>query len=156
MGLSQAQVAAQLKMSQGTIAELEKKGHGSSRTIEFAALLGCDAGWLATGEGSALPSAPPAPPRDFSDRREVSESDWATLQDLKLLPDEDRNELLGAIRARAAKYASYLAQRMKAWEVNPPTEQQRESLRPTPDDGAAHRPNERLIQGDKPRRRTMK
>jgi transcriptional regulator with XRE-family HTH domain len=154
VGLSQAQVAAHLKMSQGTIAELEKKGHGSSRTIEFATLLGCDANWLATGEGESVPPPPPLPPRDFSDRREVSESDWATLEALNLLPDEDRAELLETIRARASKYAAYLAQRMKVWESAPSGD--RESLRPTSDDGAPHRPGERLIQENKPGRRSVK
>lgn len=86
--LTQGQAAKALKISQGTLSELENSGQGSAHTVGLANLYGCDPNWLATGEGSHVRSgpgdtSPPAPPRTFRDRREVTESDWALLQDIK-------------------------------------------------------------------------
>lgn len=106
--MTQPQVAERLGMSQGTIAELEKKGQGSSRTIEFAALYGVDAGWLATGEESGL-VAPPAPPAGFEDRREVSESDWGLLMDVKIATTEKEKQ---EIRERAAELRAQVTQQL--------------------------------------------
>ncbi len=50
-GLTQLEVRARLKISQGTISELENSANGSSRVAEFAALYKVDPMWLATGKG---------------------------------------------------------------------------------------------------------
>jgi transcriptional regulator with XRE-family HTH domain len=50
-GLTQEQVREALKISQGTLSELEGMAQSSGYTVAFAALYGCDAKWLATGEG---------------------------------------------------------------------------------------------------------
>ena len=50
-GLTQVEVSKHLNISQGTLAELEKKGHGSAHTPALAKMYGVDAHWLATGEG---------------------------------------------------------------------------------------------------------
>jgi transcriptional regulator with XRE-family HTH domain len=107
-GMTQPQVAERLGMSQGTIAELEKKGQGSSRTIEFAALYGVDAGWLATGEESGQ-VAPPTPPVGFQDRHEVSDSDWGLLMDVKIATTEKEKQ---DIRERAAELRAQVTRQL--------------------------------------------
>lgn len=59
---------------------------------------------------SATAPAPPAPPRDFSDRREVSETDWALLEAVKvMLPDEERDNLVRKHRALMERVAAHVA-----------------------------------------------
>lgn len=50
---------------------------------------------------------PPAPPADFSDRRTHTDSEWAILQDLRALPEVDREELRAELHAKAEKYRAY-------------------------------------------------
>ena len=49
--MTQADLAKKVGIGQSTIAELEKSGNGSSHVPVMAAVLGCSALWLATGEG---------------------------------------------------------------------------------------------------------
>jgi transcriptional regulator with XRE-family HTH domain len=49
--LTQIAAAKKIGMSQGTLAELENEGKGSSYTAALAALYGVDSYWLATGKG---------------------------------------------------------------------------------------------------------
>src|SRR5688572_14084439 len=63
-GLTQMQVRERLKVSQGTLSELEHTAHSTRRLVDFAALYGVDPTWLATGQGrrhavTALPAAEP-------------------------------------------------------------------------------------------------
>lgn len=93
--LTQEQVRTKLKISQSTLSELENEANSSGHTTAFAKLYGCDAHWLATGQGeSGLDAdAPQLPSKTFQDRREVSESDWATLQAVKtLVPERDLDD----------------------------------------------------------------
>lgn len=96
--LTQAFVCEQLGISQGTLSELETKANGSSKTTEFAKLYGVNAHWLATGEGSMRPGGPvqpEKPPKGFTDRRQVSPSQWALLQAVEdLVPEKEREELV--------------------------------------------------------------
>jgi transcriptional regulator with XRE-family HTH domain len=121
--LTQKQLAALAGISQGTVSELETKGHGSTNLVQIAAACQVDIHWLATGDGDmvapvaaqALPSyhsapPPPAPPRDFRDRREVSDSDWQTLQDLKWLPYEEREALVSELRRKANAQRDHAAE----------------------------------------------
>jgi hypothetical protein len=48
---------------------------------------------------------PPPPPRDYSDRREVSSTDWATLQDVKLVLAEAELERIAKEAARIRRTA---------------------------------------------------
>jgi hypothetical protein len=54
-----------------------------------------------------LAGEPPVPPRDFSDRRQVSDSDWQLLQDITILPAEEQAALRDELRVRADKYRRY-------------------------------------------------
>lgn len=49
--LTQIQVSTALSISQGTLAELERKGEGSTLVVQFAKLYGCSPEWLALGDG---------------------------------------------------------------------------------------------------------
>lgn len=55
---TQAQVCAAVGLQQGSYAELEKVGKGSSKTPKIAAFLGVSLNWLAYGEGEMLEDAP--------------------------------------------------------------------------------------------------
>ena len=52
---------------------------------------------------------PPPPPHDFHDRRLVSDSDWALLQDIKTAATPDE---LAAIRERAAMIERMVSERL--------------------------------------------
>lgn len=83
---TQVEVARLLAISQGTLSELETEAAGSARVAEFAALYGCNAVWLATGEGApqwATPGEPPPPGQKFKDRHVATPSEWALLNDIK-------------------------------------------------------------------------
>lgn len=49
--LTQINAAKAVKMSQGTLAELEQEGQGSSYTAQLAEIYGVNPNWLATGKG---------------------------------------------------------------------------------------------------------
>lgn len=61
-------------------------------------------------------SPPPAPPRDFSDRHTVNESDWALLQDIKTAATEAE---LAEIRKRAATIQRMVAQQLATLRTTP-------------------------------------
>lgn len=71
--LTQVQVCKYLRIAQSTLSGLEDSALSSGRTVEFAKLYGCDATWLATGEGSParagedLPEATPRHPVDINE-----------------------------------------------------------------------------------------
>ena len=69
----------------------------AENNAKAARFLNVPADWLATGDGSMLQ---PSLPRDFSDRREVSASDWGLLQDVQLVMSDEE---LASIRARAER-----------------------------------------------------
>jgi transcriptional regulator with XRE-family HTH domain len=108
-GLTQVQVREALGISQGTLSQLERTSTKSGRVAEFARLYGCDPHWLATGEGitPAAGAPPPKPPRDFSDRHTVSDSDWALLQEIKDM------EASPALARRLQELRAELAERME-------------------------------------------
>lgn len=51
-GLTQVQASEALGISQGTLAELERKGEGSTLVVHFAKLYRCAPEWLALGDGT--------------------------------------------------------------------------------------------------------
>lgn len=81
--------------------------------------------------GPKAASAPAAPPADFRDRREVSDSDWATLEAVKmLLPQEKIEELV-----RQAKQAkSHVLERLK--QVSPSPQPHHQTFTHASEDGA--------------------
>ena len=66
-------------------------GDTAARAIEQAFNLG--RGWFDADEGD----------RQRAKRREISETDWATLADFKLLPDEEQDVYRKQFRSRAEK-----------------------------------------------------
>lgn len=105
-GFTQQSVAKKIGMSQGTLAELERDGQGSSYTPALAALYGVDPLYLATGkvsqsqkenfEGLALSrkaeeAHPPPTPKQLGE---------LILLFMKLRP-ESRETVLQGVRAAA-------------------------------------------------------
>jgi transcriptional regulator with XRE-family HTH domain len=91
-GLTQKELAdlAGFK-SQGSIAELEKSGQGSSKTLQLAAACGVTPEYLATGRDK--PVAGPWPFLGI-----VSPEEWA------LLPDEVREDVLADAEHRISRH----------------------------------------------------
>ena len=103
--LTQVQACAKVGCSQGTLAELESTALSSGLTAQFADLYGVDALWLADGPGIA-----PVPAKHGSIRAaplELTEVEWQLLEDLRALPDEERQSRLEEIRRRADLFRAY-------------------------------------------------
>jgi transcriptional regulator with XRE-family HTH domain len=86
-GLSQTELAQLVGMAQSTLAELEKLGHGSAKTVALAAAVGVSAEWLAGGEAHKTRTIWPFS-RELYDRVGQLEP-----QDLKKLEDVMRAHL---------------------------------------------------------------
>lgn len=88
---TQTQLADHLGLTKGNISGWENRRHQPSfdQLLRVEALTGYpllshDASTVAFSV--AEPAAPPPlPPRDFTDRREVSDTDWDTLQAVKVM-----------------------------------------------------------------------
>ena len=124
-GLTQEAAAKLIGIRQSSLAELEKKGQGSSRVVVMALIYQRSPTWLATGEGT--PEAgkpPPRPPRDFSDPAPGDDSGFAQLaRDLPFIPPDERRKLIASIRERAEEQRKHLkamlAERLKRKDVPP-------------------------------------
>ena len=115
--LTQDELADLAAMKQPDISKLERgdmlKTTGMARLV---AVLRVPAAWLELGLGDeplwdAAIGEPPAPPSDYRDRHEVSESDWATLQAVKMMLSEQE---LADIRERAARAFAAAEERIAA------------------------------------------
>src|SRR3990167_3099858 len=110
----------------GAIANGKSKSATAENNVSAAAYFGCDANWLATGRGDPgwradlvlnesgrakyvveskaprPPDAPPPPPdAKFTDSNHVSDSDWATLEAVKLfIPEHELKEQIGRASCR--------------------------------------------------------
>lgn len=92
------------KVERQHIEQLEKVGKRQPRYIDdLARAMGCTVDDLYALRMPPIPGQegePPSPGGNFDDRREVSESDWATLNAVKtLIPEDD----LADMRARYAE-----------------------------------------------------
>lgn len=105
-GLTQMEVCKTLSVSQSTLSELETDANSSGRVTEFALLYGCNANWLATGEGS------PDWPAQRGGQHWVSDSDWALLRDVKAVLDQDELQ-------RIHRKAEHARQVFEAWRNAP-------------------------------------
>jgi transcriptional regulator with XRE-family HTH domain len=113
----QAEVARRVGVSPPTVSDWisgKIKKIEWAHAVKVADLYGFNAIWVASGEGPMRASEPPPPPNGFADRHEVSESDWALLQSVKMLPAKE----VEAIRARAKEIAE-LYERWEREKVRP-------------------------------------
>ncbi len=90
-------------VTQSTIGNIEAGLRKSPRELlAIAAAVKVSPEWLKTGRGerkaAAMHAPPPAPPPGFTDRHEVTESEWALLQDIKIVLEPEEIE---RIRAKA-------------------------------------------------------
>lgn len=96
----------------------------ADNNVVAARLFGVSSEWLATGKGSrniaaeppkqyrpsGAESAPPPPPGNFSRHAPPTESEWAVLHDLRVLPQTERDKLLADVRNRAELFRAYTAE----------------------------------------------
>jgi len=128
-GKSRAGVAAAMGVSVQAVGQIVRgttKSATAANNALAAAYFGCDPNWLATGRGtpgwsdepatliaSEAPrpyGEPPAPPPDFADSMNPSDSEWALLQDIRQLPQQEREQLTRELRARAEIFRAYTAE----------------------------------------------
>ena len=88
LGLKQLAVAQKLGIRQGTLSELEKKGHGTSHVATLAAIYNVDPVWLATGKGERAGLAPRDEGADIP-----SPGERAHLRQYRWLSDDDRRDI---------------------------------------------------------------
>lgn len=117
-GLKQIPAADQIGIGQSALAELEKKGHGSSYTTVMARVYGCDALWLATGEGS--PNFRGVQEQASGDA--PSPSEWAHLSDYREASKDDRARI-DALAAESAEKMRALRREMMERMGLPPEAQ---------------------------------
>ena len=78
-GITQAQLAKTLKVSQGTIGNIEAGTREHPRDIvRLAAAVGVSASWLETGEGPKDPNAAPPPEWPFEF---ITREQWTALSE---------------------------------------------------------------------------
>lgn len=83
-GLTQTQLAEKVHMAQSTLAELERHGQGSSKTLQIAAACGVSPEWLATGSDEKIAAAWPL-------------VGLITPEEWMLLPPDVREDALAAV-----------------------------------------------------------
>lgn len=108
-----AGLAAAMKVSAQVMTNWKSRGISVDAAIKAEQLFGCSGSWLLTGKTPpALPAgatvvvareSPPAWPAHHA----VSPSEWALLQDIKVLPEEERTALTHDVQARASKFRAY-------------------------------------------------
>lgn len=107
--------------SQATIANAIARGSLPKKLHQIAAVLGVRVEWIETGalpkEASSAPAGPPPPPRDFSDRHEVSDTDFGLLQDVHLVMTDDE---LSALRTRAERLRRIAQEQLEAVATSAP------------------------------------
>lgn len=103
-----AALGRRLGVSSAVMTNWKARGISKEGALAAEVSLGCSATWVLEGKGPSRSGAhlgpmtveatgrisppPPASPPDFSDRREVSDSDWATLTAVKTLYTHDEIE----------------------------------------------------------------
>jgi transcriptional regulator with XRE-family HTH domain len=127
-GLTQQQVSDALNIPQTSVAALETVAMGSRRLPDLARLYGCNAQWLATGDGSPRPTNGAEldtgnfGPLRRSVRRgrlecegvvdgksiRLSLSEFDLVTAFRVLPDEEQTKLLKEITERAVWLDAYV------------------------------------------------
>ena len=101
--MTQAKAAEELAMSQGTLSELERQGHGSTYTAALASLFGVNSLWLETGAGNMLdPEQSPISPRET-----------ALLEFFRALTPEQQDDALRRLQDQKQLNEQLLAQLRK-------------------------------------------
>lgn len=106
-------------------------GNELARTLERAFELGI--GWFDNAETPAKPSseaATPTPGPQSAGRHEVSDSEWAMVQDLRDLPQADRKARMGEIHAEAERWREVVERVLLERGFSPQEVQQRSKKAP--------------------------
>lgn len=99
------------KNKKGEVVGVSNIDSDSARWIESKT--GKPVGWMdneisATSVTIALPPKPPPP--DFADNLDPSESEWALLQDMRQLPQQEREQVMRELHNRAELFRAYTAE----------------------------------------------
>jgi len=111
--LTQINAAKKAKMAQGTLAELEQEGQGSSYTAQLAEIYGVNPNWLATGKGKMLATNEHDPKlvndssQKLIDDREINQQENSDLNDVVELVRRYQ-QATRAARVRLMKFARSL------------------------------------------------
>jgi transcriptional regulator with XRE-family HTH domain len=103
-GMTQERVCAQLRCSQGTLAQLESESQSSGRIVDFARLYNVDAEWLANGPGETPVAASDngdAAPGQLNAGNLDSDALTQLLSDLTAIPPRRLSQLLDQIHQEA-------------------------------------------------------
>ena len=116
---TQINAAKAVNMSQGTLAELEREGQGSSYTVQLAVLYEVNPSWLATGKGDMLKS--PARIIESNQKKEtqsfspeISSEILAVIEIMKSTDDQGRQ----LIRIKAEELANERQVHLKRLALN--------------------------------------
>lgn len=91
-----ADLARHMNESPQRIHNWQARGVSKEGALKAEVLYGVSATYILEGTElrTGTPGGPPLPPPDFSDRREVTDTDWGLLQDVRLvMSDQELNEL---------------------------------------------------------------
>lgn len=106
--LSQGALAIAAGLKQPDISKMElgliQQTTGMAR---LASALNVPALWLELGDGPEPDWGSPGEARVDFEERKVSDSGWAILQDIEILPHEERQRLVDELAARAKIYREY-------------------------------------------------
>jgi transcriptional regulator with XRE-family HTH domain len=100
-GLKQIPAAKAVGIGQSSLAELEKVGMGSNFTTSLARLYGCDAHWLATGEGD--PGWGGAQAGALGELA-LSPTEWDLLREYRDMDEDDRRFIEQEVHARSERW----------------------------------------------------
>lgn len=114
-----ADLARDINESPQRIHNWRTRGVSKEGAIKAEKLYGVSATFILDGAeprpSPTQPSgAPPAPPRDFADRREVTDSDWGLLQDVHLVMSDQELETLRARAERTRRIAQVQLENVSA------------------------------------------
>jgi hypothetical protein len=111
------QLGRLLRVTPAVITNWKARGVSKDGAIAAEKILGCQAHWLLNGGSSfeaqttatkVVAKAPALPPRNFADRREVTDSGWDVLKDLEDMPSSENAALRAEIHQRAESYRTFM------------------------------------------------
>lgn len=130
-----------LDVSPQVMTNWKRRGISVEGALAAEAAFGCSGAWVLSGKHPPAPAGVAGhltaqePRPAWPEHHAVTASDWALLQDIKVLPDEERDTFTRDLQARATKYRSYVQEVLKRHGSNGqpvPDDQVREHLPPVP------------------------
>lgn len=114
-----ADLAVRMQASPQTINNWRVRGVSKEGALAAQAEFACSAHWILTAEGSQTTALapPPTPPRDFSDRHVVTDSEWDTLKAVQVMLGEER---IAEIRRQYAEASKRIREQLEPKKAKGP------------------------------------